>query len=60
VSTLGNELIKLFEKLETKAGEKQMEFINGPAFKKINDTVNEITAKIAEEEAAGKSPRSLL
>jgi hypothetical protein len=54
VSELGQELIKFFEKLETKSGEKQLEFLNGPAFKKLNDTISEIVAKMPEEEAAGQ------
>jgi hypothetical protein len=31
-----------------------MEFINGPNFKKLNDSINEVAPKIPEEEAAGK------
>jgi hypothetical protein len=46
-------LIQLFEKLDSKAGEKQLEFLNGPSFKKLNETIVEITAKIPEDEAAG-------
>lgn len=52
VGTIGNTLIQLYEKLEGKAAEKQLEYLNGAIFKNLNDTVTEVTAKIVEEEAA--------
>lgn len=41
--------------MEGKAADKQLEYLNGNAFKKLNDTVTEVAAKIVEEEAAGTS-----
>jgi len=51
---IGNELVKLFTKLEQDMGEKHKEYLKSEAFLKANEGAKgDFAAKVAEAEAAG-------
>lgn len=54
VSELSKALISLFLQLDEKAGEKQLEFLQGDKLKGLNELTTEFAAKIGEQEATGK------
>jgi len=52
---IGDELVKLFTKLENDMGEKHKEFLKSEAFLKANEGAKgDFAAKVAEAEAAGE------
>jgi hypothetical protein len=54
VSEMSKALANLFVKLDESAAEKQLEFLQSEKLKTLTDLTAELTAKVAELEAAGK------
>lgn len=54
IKAIGDELCKLFEKLEQSMGESHVKYLESAAFKTFSTAcTGEFGAKVAEEEAAG-------
>jgi hypothetical protein len=51
---IGNEIVQLATRHETAAGEALLQFLQGEELIALNTVAAEVTAKILEEEAAGK------
>ena len=54
INQLGEEVIKVFERVEEKIGREHLAFVNGDDLNQMAAAVADVSARIADEEAAGK------